>query len=133
MYNITVLYFLIKVSGLLQGWEQIVVMNFCCFLMRGHCVYTSGQIYIYWFIHSRCRKITKTPFKGGGLFQDGNGKGNVRNSGFCLIFFITPLWFQQLFWSFSLLFLLLIFFIKASKTVGLMEVVAAGGWGGVKD
>ena len=95
-------------------------------------MYIHQDIYIYWFVHSRCRKIIK-PHSSGGLFQDGNGKGNVIYSCFCLIVFTTPLWFQQLFWSFSLLFLLLIFFIKASKTVGLMEVVAAGGWGGVKD
>ena len=65
VYNITVFYFLIKVSGPFHGggeWRGMV--TFSCFVVRGHRVHPLGgkqQLSVSLFLE---RKETKTPFEG---------------------------------------------------------------------
>ena len=92
MYNIPVLYILIKVSGPFQGFSVKGNDDLLLFFMRDHCLYPLLIKKTTVDFFKTAHKITETPFKGMIIFY-GKGKGEGENLGFFLFALPTPLWF----------------------------------------
>ena len=70
--------------GLLQGGEWRVIINFCCFVPRGHCVYPLKKTRMFRFIFFCGAEKEPKPYFRGWSFMDGKGKLERGNLGFCL-------------------------------------------------
>ena len=87
MYNITVIYFLIRVSATLQGGYWKVMTSFSCSFMIYHCVYQSGKKDASSFVNLFVvQKNNKKTIRWDGRFGMGRKRGK-----FGVLFVCFPL------------------------------------------
>ena len=87
MYNITVIYFLIRVSATLQGGYWRVMTNSSCSFVIYHCVYQSGKKDASSFVNSFVvQKNNKKTIRWDGRFGMGRKRGKGEIWGFVCLF-----------------------------------------------